>query len=257
MRGKMSGVGVEEEERGRSWLGRLGRRKRFVGNRKSKRQLHTFWISIAVHAPLNPPSILFELNIVQSCDLSKPSLLAMCATAAPLSSITEDELAQLERLKPLIEDMWEVGSTAKGSAEAKKHTDDGTLLRFIAARPTIEEAASMFRESMAWREEVGIDGIWHSRQTEGGAKNLSEIAKIAQTAFYGLVLSDADGHTKEVRLSKFAKRAPPAFFLTTPISPSRTTRSSRCRAAPSCMRGSGRLTWLVLPPMRTSLRRLC
>jgi len=118
-------------------------------------------------------------------------------SAAALISTSEEELGLLTRFKPLVEDLWNAESTVPGSTEAKKHQDDGTLLRFIAARDTVEEAANMYRTSMTWREEVDIEAVWASRQTPEGVETLSDLSKLAQSAFYGLVLSGSDGMTKQ------------------------------------------------------------
>ena len=47
-----------------------------------------------------------------------------------------------------------------GSREAALHNDDGTLLRYIQGRPTLEDAAQMFREAMKWREVRKGGGRW-------------------------------------------------------------------------------------------------
>ena len=74
--------------------------------------------------------------------------------------LSPQEMEQLSSFRRLVEGMWDDElDPVPGSLQAREHNDDGTLLRFIQARPTIEASAEMFRESMTWREEVDIKSI--------------------------------------------------------------------------------------------------
>jgi len=96
------------------------------------------------------------------------------------------EMEQLSSLRRLVEGMWDDElAPCPGSLQAREHNDDGTLLRFIQARPTIEASAEMFRESMAWREEVDIKSI-HAKYY-GPSK--SRAASLVGDIFYGTLVS--------------------------------------------------------------------
>ncbi|GMI16001.1 hypothetical protein TrVE_jg1400 [Triparma verrucosa] len=113
--------------------------------------------------------------------------------SAELELVTEEERDQIEDLRAELMDL--ISGHGAGSSQAQLHKDDGTLLRFIQARSTVDESAAMYRESMRWREEVKIDEIWASRQ--GRREDMSKVVQLAEKVFYGTALSGEHGSTLE------------------------------------------------------------
>lgn len=107
---------------------------------------------------------------------------------ADLTDATESERDQIEDLRAELMDL--VNGHGPGSSQAQKHKDDGTLLRFIQARNSIDESAAMYRESMQWRELMKVDKIYESRQ--GALEEMPEVVQLAEKVFYGTVLSGKD-----------------------------------------------------------------
>ncbi|GMH47759.1 hypothetical protein TrLO_g6154 [Triparma laevis f. longispina] len=105
-----------------------------------------------------------------------------------LTDATESERDQIEDLRAELMDL--VNGHGPGSSQAQKHKDDGTLLRFIQARNSIDESAAMYRESMQWRESMKVDKIYESRQ--GALEEMPEVVQLAEKVFYGTVLSGKD-----------------------------------------------------------------
>ena len=80
--------------------------------------------------------------------------------------LTPSEMESLTMLRELLSSLLDPESPpVPGSREAALHNDDGTLLRYIQGRPTLEDAAQMFREAMKWREvRKGGGGGWTTTQ---------------------------------------------------------------------------------------------
>ena len=101
--------------------------------------------------------------------------------------LTPKEMESISSFRRLVEDLWDEDKEVQvGSRESRKHMDDGTLLRFVQSRPTIEAAADMYRESMTWREQVRIDEI-HDKHYP--ISNRGKAAQVAGQTFYGTILS--------------------------------------------------------------------
>lgn len=75
--------------------------------------------------------------------------------AAPAGALTDELAASVAELAAMLREE-RGGYTEAAGKEADAHMDELTLARFVGARPQIEHAAQMFRETMAWRAAVGI-----------------------------------------------------------------------------------------------------
>lgn len=109
----------------------------------------------------------------------------MGSPVAPIE-LTNSEATQLRNMRALLADFWADEATPPGKSEALKHQDDTTLLRFVQARPSVEEAATMYRGAMAWRESVDVERLYATRQAP--LDMLSPAQRLAESTFYGLVI---------------------------------------------------------------------
>jgi len=123
-------------------------------------------------------------------DSAGSSPAADSAAFPAVSNITSLEASNLLEIRALLSPLFSPSSTLPGSVQARLHSDDGTLLRFIAARGTVKESAVMFSETMVWRETVDVPEIHrsHTNPTDPA------IVKAMET-WYGLVLTGVDSRS--------------------------------------------------------------
>ena len=101
---------------------------------------------------------------------------------ASSATLTPDEAASVEALRQRVEaELAEFNDEA--SHEAKAHSDRLTLLRFVLARPTMEEAASMFVDSMRWRAQQGTSELFAEFHPSNAT--VSRRVEMARAHFYG------------------------------------------------------------------------
>lgn len=74
-------------------------------------------------------------------------------------SISAREAAKLTQLRVLLEDLKGPGSGVSAAVFERHVNKDYRLVRFLRARPTLEAAAEMVRESLKWRTESKADEI--------------------------------------------------------------------------------------------------
>jgi hypothetical protein len=79
--------------------------------------------------------------------------MTMSSSSSGSLDLTPEEQQKISELRVLLEPIL-TNEESPGFKEASKHADDGTLLRFVQARPTVPDAAAMFATSMEWRENV-------------------------------------------------------------------------------------------------------
>lgn len=74
---------------------------------------------------------------------------------APPGALPAEVEAAVGELRALLD--RERGSFSEAAGiEADAHFDDLTLARFVLARPRVDQACTMFRDTMAWRAAIGI-----------------------------------------------------------------------------------------------------
>jgi hypothetical protein len=142
--------------------------------------------------------IIYAFQAIRTKLTSDPLTVTMSnsGSVAPLD-LTAEEQQKINELKLLLQPIL-TGKESPGFNEAAKHADDGTLLRFLQARPTVADAAAMFTTSMEWRENVkgwnddtnGVDAIYDACENPSG----DERVKKALSVFWGLCVTEELNH---------------------------------------------------------------
>jgi len=122
------------------------------------------------------------------------------AAAAPAPEWTAEEARWVSELRARLADLLGDAGAPDAVSDAKEDTqtaharalsDDGTLLRFgIARKLVLDDAEAMFRETVTWREKIGLCKMW--REWHGiEAGGPTEASRLSQRFFYGGRFGDA------------------------------------------------------------------
>ena len=108
------------------------------------------------------------------------------STVEPAADIvlTEEEQSAVQELRGQLSEILDPKEETPATLQAAAHNDDTTLLRFIQARPNVEQSAVMFRESMSWRAEIDVDSIFEARQKD--FESMPRKVALGEQSFYGL-----------------------------------------------------------------------
>ena len=129
-----------------------------------------------------------------------------------LLSYTAEEISTIQLLRTRLQDVASFPESEMNSLAQAYISEDATMWRYSLAKSLeanpLDEAETMFRASIAWRNEINMSKLcqeWRGEQIHGGKTSTSARARMGELCFYGGIMTNRSIHGGPVLVERLGR----------------------------------------------------